>query len=120
MIVHLLNAAVMPHAGFYELKQIDVSTFVELVREASEAGNLRHYIGYKETLEIIQTICRLNLGDINVAQTELKNGDRFLVVRLRRRLTPEEKVRTVKQGATLTVEDFDFFSGVYQLTACAS
>lgn len=113
MTVHLLNAAVMPHSGFYELRQVDVNEFVELVREASEAGELKHYIGYEETLEIVETICRLKLGDTNVEQTEFKDGDRFLVVRLRRRLTQDEKIRTVRMGATLTVEDFDFFRGVY-------
>ena len=113
MTVHLLDEAIMPQAGFYELKQIDLDTFVELVREAGEAGNLKNYIYQNERLEIIQTICRINLGDMRVDQTGFKDGDKLMVARPLKGVTLTDKVLMRRRGEHLKVEDFEFFSGVY-------
>ena len=42
----LLNASIMLQLGSYELRDMPIDKFIDAVREASEAGTLKHYIGY--------------------------------------------------------------------------
>ena len=114
MTIHLLNAAVMPQEGHYELQAISSAQFAESVRAAYLDGNLRHYIGYQSTLNLIADLCRIDLGEINVGQTELDDGDIFYVARLRRRVSPlAKRVETRGHAAELEISDFDFFCGKY-------
>ena len=113
-MIHLLNAAVMPHEGNYELKAISPAQFGQEVAAAHASGNFRHYIGYQDTLAIINDLCGIDLGEINVDQTEFEDGDIFYVARLRRRVSPlSKRVRTHRPGTQLEIEDFDFFRGRY-------
>ena len=111
--IHLLNAAVMPNEGVYVLEKISTDEFKASVIEADTAGNLKHYIGYESTLKLIEVWTGVHLGETTVAQTEFKNGDRFLVMRIWRRLNRDEKIRTMSPDAEITVEDFEFYSGTY-------
>ena len=111
--VHLLNAAVMPHAGIYHLESITPEEFEQAVITAITAGNLKHYIGYETTLDLIEGWIGINLGGINVQQTEMADGETFLILRLRRRVSPSAKVRTRGEHARLEIEDFDFYRGTY-------
>ena len=111
--VHLLNAAVMPTAGVYELDPITLDEFTASVMAAYEDGSLKHYIGYENTLELVHDWVGIDLGGINVSQTEMADGDTFLVLRLRRRVSGSEKVRTRTEHARLKIEDFDFYRGTY-------
>lgn len=113
-MIHLLNAAVMPQAGFYELQRISLATFTEEVSEAAADENFKHYIGYQNTLELIESLTGVDLGKINVDQTELADGDIFYVARLRRRVSPASKrVATRSDADALEISDFDFFRGKY-------
>ena len=115
-IVHLLNAAVMPQSGHYELEDISPAQFATAVRDAYRHGTLRHYIGYQSTLNLIADLCNIDLGGINVGQTELEDGDIFYVARLRRRVSPlAKRVETRGQAAVLEISDFDFFRGKYSV-----
>ena len=118
MTVHLLNAAVMPQPGFYELRDITIDKFIDAVRGASEAGTLLHHIGYEETLKIVEALCKITLGDIRVAETKLTDGDALLIIKLRRRTVARDRkstrVRTVHagtKGARLPVSDYVFIKG---------
>ena len=111
--IHLLNAAVMPNEGVYVLEKITTEEFKKSVIEADAAGILEHYIGYESTLKLIEVWTGVRLGETTVAQTVFENKDRFLVMRLWRRLGREEKIRTMSQYAHITVEDFEFYSGTY-------
>ena len=114
-MIHLLNAAVMPHEGFYELKRISPAIFAEEVFEAFAAGNLKHYIGYQNTLDLIADLIGADLGKINIGQTEMENGDTFYVARLRRRVSPAAKrITTRRESAPLEIADFDFYKGKYR------
>ena len=116
MTVHLLNARVFPQAGFYQIDQIDVHTFVKNVREADADGTLTHYIGYDNTLDVIEALTGLDLGGTNVQQTELRAGDVLLYASLHRRVAPGEKIRNRRDGDALVVEDFDFWRGKWTRT----
>ena len=112
--VHLLNAAVMPHEGNYELQAISPAQFGQEVAAAYVSGNFRHYVGYEDTLAIINGLCGIDLGEINIEQTDFEDGDIFYVARLRRRVSPlSKRVHTHKQGNRLEISDFDFFRGKY-------
>ena len=112
--VHLLNAAVMPHEGNYQLEAISPNQFAQEVAAAHTSGNLRHYVGYADTLGIINDLCGIDLGEINVEQTEFADGDIFYVARLRRRVSPlSKRVHTHRQDERLEISDFDFFRGKY-------
>ena len=111
--VHLLNAAVMPTAGVYDLEQITPDAFKAGVIEAHTAGILKHYIGYKTTLDLVRYWLGINLSSVNVSQTVMADGETFLVLRLRRRVSPSAKVRTLGEHARLEIEDFDFYRGTY-------
>ena len=112
--VHLLNAAVMPHEGNYELEAISPAQFGREVAAAHTSGNFRHYVGYENTLAIINDLCGIDLGEINIEQTEFEDGAIFYIARLRRRVSPlSKRVHTRRQGNRLEIEDFDFFRGKY-------
>ena len=117
MKVHLLNAAVMPHEGFYELRPLSPAAFAKEVRAAHADGLLKHYIGYQSTLTLIENLTKIKLGKINVDQTEMENGDIFFVARLRRRVSPlAKRVETRRADYTLSVDDFDFYAGRYSVS----
>ena len=111
--IHLLNAAVMPNAGIYHLDQISPDAFKASVIDAHKNGILKHYIGYETTLDLVRWWIGINLGSINVDQTEMRDSDTFLVLRLRRRVSPSAKIRTRGEHARLEIEDFDFYRGTY-------
>ena len=114
MTIHLLNAAVMPHEGCYQLEELSPVQFGQEVAAAHASGNFRHYVGYEPTLALINNLCGIDLGEINVEQTEFDEGDIFYVARLRRRVSPSSKrVHTHHQGNRLEISDFAFFRGKY-------
>ena len=111
--VHLLNAAVMPNAGVYHLEQVTPDEFKAGVIAAHQAGSLKHYIGYDNTMDLVHSWVGVDLGGTNVDQTEMADGETFLILRLRRRVSGSEKVRTRTEHARLKIEDFDFYRGTY-------
>ena len=116
--VHLLNAAVMPTAGNYFLEKIDAETFQDTVFRTFMNRTLHHYIGYQNTLDFVQDFCGIQFegeqAKINVEQTELSHQDELLILRLRRRVSPEaKKVLTRDATFELIEQDFDFYWGIY-------
>ena len=112
MTVHLLNAAVMPHEGCYQLRAIAPVEFKMSIRAAHGDGVLRHYIGYPNTLKVVENLTGLDLGGTNVDQTKMEDNAIFYVIRLRRRVSPTEKrIATRGVGDRLEISDFDFFKG---------
>lgn len=106
--VHLLNAAVMPQPGFYDMQAIDAETFTELVQIAEELGQLKHYIGYKSTLTFVEHLAGIDLQGTNGDKTVMADGDVFLVIRLKYRVNPQQK-----RADTPEIRDFEFFKGSY-------
>ena len=69
---HLLNSAVMPHAGCYELISISDETFAAGVLEALANEDLTHYISYKSTLTMVEQLVGVSLGELNLSQLHLR------------------------------------------------
>ena len=84
----------MPQPGSYELRDMPIDKFIDAVREASEAGTLKHYIGYEETLKIVEDLCEISLGETNMEETKFNDGDVLLIVKLRRRTVARNRKST--------------------------
>ena len=108
MTIHLLNAAVMPQPGFYELVEIGSDTFAEEVKDAHHNHDIRHYIGYKSTLTVVEQMTGIDLGQLNFEKVTLQDGDLFYVIRLKYRATQSEK-----KEDTPEITDFEDYKGSY-------
>lgn len=108
MTVHLLNSSVMPQPGSYQLWEITAEAFAAEVRAAAEDHELKHYIGYKSTLTFIEHLTSLDLGELHFEKAELKDGDMFLVVKLKYRPILSEKIADDPD-----IRDFRFYKGNY-------
>ena len=107
---YLLNTAMMPQPGNYELIEIDRETFAEEVSMAAVSGDLKHYIGYASTLTLVEQLTGLDLGGTNREQlTALAHGDQLLIIKLNFRPTSEQK-----QLDDPNIEDFRFFNAIYR------
>ena len=110
-MVHLLNSAVMPQKGYYQLHQQDQVDWVEeLVAHYNETKDeyFRHYIGYESTLAFVRHLTGLWLPEANKDKTVLENKDYLYIIRLKYRVTSFEKKQDNPHP-----DDFEFFSGRY-------
>lgn len=98
----------MPKPGFYELWEITAEDFAKEVRSAKENDEFQHYIGYKSTRTLVEQLTGIDLHELRFEKAELSDGDLFLVVRLKYRPTPAEKIED-----NPTISDFEFFKGSY-------
>ncbi|WP_425421511.1 STIV orfB116 family protein [Phaeodactylibacter xiamenensis] len=107
---HILNSAVMPKAGCYNLKAISANDFFLIIQkqrqEDPEGFFTMSWIGYEQNAQIIADktgwrppICR--------SVTEIEHGDRLLIMRLKYR--PEEGAK----GKPVQPHDFEYFEGFY-------
>ena len=103
-MILLLNAAVMPSEGVYTLKKISQAEFRACLREASETGNYKSYIGYPETARIIEEITGVTV-EVNREQADLMPGDMMLIVKLRQRVSDP----TSKAALAPSSDDFEFY-----------
>lgn len=114
--VHVLNASVMPHAGYYHIEDIDIETFAKEVEKAYKAGTLIHYISYRDTLTLIEHLTGIDLGEINFDEVVMADQDIFLVIRLTRRGNQKHIKRQRARGEPhdIDISDFCFSRGVYR------
>ena len=92
MNYRLLNSAMMPAEGQYQLFRITEENFASLVKKAHKENALVSYIGYPDTAQIIQEISGVKV-EVSRAQTQLFDGDRLLIIRLDYRVNPNQKGR---------------------------
>ncbi len=103
-MVLLLNSAVMPDEGVYTLKQITETTFTKKLQDAAALDNLRSYIGYPETAQLIEQITGIAV-EVSREQANLTPGDTMLIVKLRQRVVNPAG----KEILQLSVDEFEFF-----------
>ena len=108
MRVHLLNSAMMPQEGFYQLKKISKEEFCIILEKAYQNQQLVSYIGYGMNSAMIEMWCNIRVP-VNRAQiAPLKHGDILLIMKLKYRL------QDVKlKGTMMNEEDFEFFQAKY-------
>ena len=107
--MHLLNAAICPCEGTYDVRKIDDKEFFELLEKAITDSDIefKHFIGYQETLDFIHENLDINLGRTNREMVELKHMDEMLIIRIGYR--DDNK----KEFKNLTLEDFEFLQVFY-------
>ena len=87
---HLLNSAVMPQQGFYELSEYDGDTWAKKLIEAHSDGEFEHYIGYKSALTVVEQMTGKSFGETSTKKTDLNNGDFLFIIRLKYRVLSYE------------------------------
>jgi hypothetical protein len=81
MTYRLLNSAVMPVDGSYELHRLAITQFITLVREEKPIS----YIGYHECRDFLERICGVPIA-LNREITPVDDGDCLLIARLKYRV----------------------------------
>ena len=97
----LLNSAMMPQAGTYEMKEISFEEFKKIISDKSI--EIDSYIGYPQNIQLIKNWTGREI-ELNRSQTKLEDGDEMLVMKLKYRVVnPSEKGKEVNE------DDFEFF-----------
>jgi len=111
MMVHLLNSAMMPQPGRYENRGVTGDVFGQALRAYANRGELRSYIGYPETQEMIYRLCGERV-ELNRKKTELADGDILLIARLRYRIEDPGKKKT--EARSSDPGEYEFFICQYR------
>ena len=100
MIVKLMNSAMMPTPGSYQLMALTRDQFVGILRDSGQCDS---YIGYPQTAGFVERISGVKVA-ISRRQTTMEDGDRVLVIRLAYRV-PDANTK----GAPVNEADYEFF-----------
>ena len=85
-MIHLLNSAMMPKPnGKYHSFEISKTEFSRRVQEADADGELKSYVGYRSTAEMLTQLTGVFIRE-NRMETEIEPGDTLLICRLKYRL----------------------------------
>ena len=108
MTVRLLNAAVMPRPGRYELWPVTPQQFAKLVRKYQPIS----YIGYPACAELLSDMCECKIP-LNRESTPVEDGDRLLIARLKYRVDNP----ALKGQVRPKIDDYEFFECVFSAHA---
>ena len=101
-MIHVMNAAMMPLEGTYQMKRIDEKTFFNALIAACGDGVLSSSLGYQQNVDYIRKKTGLSFFTTR-AETKIQDGDRLLIMKLRYR------VDGLPKGAPVDENDFEFF-----------
>ena len=104
MTVRLLNAAVMPRPGRYELWPVTAAQFAELVRQHKPIS----YIGYPACAEFLRDLCGCDIP-VNRESTPVDDGDHLLIAQLKYRVGNP----VAKGQVQARLDDYEFFECVF-------
>lgn len=110
--IKLMNSAVMPEAGQYNLKRIMKEEFVRILCNS----NFTSYIGYPSTAAMIEKLIFVETGkNITVTicrdRTDINDGDDLLICRLKNRILD---VNDKKKNIHYDVGDYEYFNCSYK------
>lgn len=105
MKIHVLNSATMPKAGRYEIIPISPEEFFRAIRINQEL--LVSSIGYPANIDMIRKHCGVRLP-LSRSVTDIQPGDLMLIMRLKYRADGKVNSRP-------DIDDFEFFSGKFEL-----
>jgi len=107
MTTRLMNSAMMPAEGVYTLKELGMREFADKVSQADAFGELKSYIGYPQTADMIAAMSGVPI-DVCRDETSIDDGDVLLIARLAYRVAdPKTKGQPVP-------EHFKFYSAEYR------
>lgn len=100
----LMNSAMMPQPGRYQIDQVEPEMFATLLRECEFVS----YIGYEQTAGFLSQLIGRQVT-VNRCQTILNDGDILFICKLKYRLPdPSQK------GSQINPENFEFFIATYE------
>lgn len=105
MTVRLLNAAVMPRPGRYDLWPLTPFQFASLVAKYRPIS----YIGYPACAELLSDLCHCEIV-LNRESTPVEDGDHLLIARLKYRVGNP----VAKGQVRATLDDYEFFECVFE------
>lgn len=114
MRVHLLNSAMMPKEGTYNLVRIDKEIFKMLLEKYYTESKLVNYIGYEQNLKLISEWCNIRLVANRDEAKNLESGDILLIMKLKYRVKNINNKSDKNFQAQLTENDFDFFEAKFE------
>lgn len=107
-MTHLMNSAIMPKQGKYDLFKLFEAEFVQHVQEAHKQGRLTSYIGYEQTAQFIERLTGVPVK-VNRDATTIQSGDIMLICKLKYRVKgPDTK------GLSVDENDFEYFICYYE------
>jgi hypothetical protein len=101
-MIHVMNAAMMPTVGCYNLMGITEGGFMRAIKTAHKSGNLTSWIGYQQNADYIRKHTGITLP-LSRQETKINDGDKLLIMKLRYR------VQGLPKGAPVDENDFEFF-----------
>jgi len=99
-MIKLMNSAMMPTPGKYELVALTREQFVGILRDNGQCDS---YVGYPQTAKFVERISGVEVA-VSRRQTTLQDGERVLVVKLAYR--PQD---ADTKGAPVVEADYEFF-----------
>lgn len=103
-MIRLLNSAMMPKVGRYQLSEISAKEFFDKLTNAHNTWQLDSYIGYPQNADFIEMMCGIR-PRINRNVTKLEDGDTLLIIKLAYR--PKIK------GARVDEKSFCYYESTY-------
>ncbi|NBW09804.1 MAG: DUF1874 domain-containing protein [Caulobacteraceae bacterium] len=107
MTYHIMNSAMMPQPGTYEMEELPEAIFMAKIIIAEKNQKAVSSIGYPQNIEYIKEKTGVELP-ISRNATRLQPGDVMLIMRLKYRVDGLPKGHKVQEG------DFEFFECRYQ------
>jgi len=99
-VIKLMNSAMMPTEGHYQLSRLSRDMFVSILRDAGQCDS---YVGYEQTAQFVERISGVKV-EVSRRQTTFADGDRALIVRLAYRV-PDATTK----GAPVDENEYEFF-----------
>lgn len=103
--IHLMNSAMMPQPGQYQMRSISQEEFVAILQsaDAGEGGVvLKSSIGYPQNIPLIKKWSGVGV-QLNRSQTTLQDGDAMLVMKLKYRVADP-----TTKGSAVPQDEFEF------------
>lgn len=109
-MIRLMNSAMMPFPGIYNLKKIDRFEFISILQTAYKNNNFKSYIGYPANINFLQKITGIPI-ELNRGITDIENGDELLICKLKYRIADTK----LKQHNLLQPidDDYEFYHSTY-------
>lgn len=105
-MLKLVNSAMMPQTGSYNLVAISFEEFVERVR----AEDVESFIGYPDNIALLKAWTGIEFP-LSREKTTLQDGDRMIIMRLKYRVqNPADKGKFMPEE-----NDFEFFLCDYNI-----
>jgi len=115
MKAYLMNSAMMPCTGHYDLAEINLETFVKFLILAHKSGKLENHIGYEQNLRLINEWTGIELEPDRSEVGQMEDSDVLLIMKLKYRVQ-NTKLKADKnfQNSIIAANYFRFFVAQYK------